>query len=264
MNSPSIDTDHLLIERDGGIITVTFNRPDVFNAMTFEMYDRLAELCHSVNADPSVRTIVLTGAGKAFVAGTDIAQFRSFKQPSDASGYEARIEKVLSALESVHVPTIAALNGATVGGGAGLAACCDIRIGTPPAKYGFPVARTLGNCLSMGNYTRLVALVGVSRVKDMLMTARLLEANECISMGLYKEIVERDALLPRAYELAREIATFAPLTLQVTKEALRRIKDRMLPPDSDHDLLLTCYSSNDFREGVSAFLDKRPPQWTGT
>src|SRR4051812_333891 len=139
----------LLFEVRGGIARLTFNRPQARNALTFAMYERMAQICEELDQDPSVKAMILTGAGaKAFAAGTDIAQFRAFETPEDALAYERRIDRVLGTLERCRVPTIAAISGACTGGGAAIAACCDLRIGAPSAKFGFPIARTLGNCLS--------------------------------------------------------------------------------------------------------------------
>ncbi len=258
------DNEDLLYTVQDGIGHVTFNRPQARNAMTFAMYDRLATICTEAGQDPSMRALVLTGAGeKAFASGTDISQFREFKTPEDALAYEERIDRVLTALERCPVPTIAAVAGACTGGGAGMAAACDLRIATQDSRFGFPVARTLGNCLSISNYTRLAALVGPAAVKDMVFTARLLGADEAKSVGFVTEIVaDRAALDARADELSRHIASLAPLTLRATKEAMYRIRERMRPEEG-HDLILMCYMSNDFREGLDAFLTKRTPNWTG-
>ncbi len=253
----------VLFERRAEVAWITFNRPSARNAMTFAMYERLAEICDEVNADRSVRALVLTGAGGAFVAGTDIAQFRTFHEESDALGYEERMDHVLGTLEAVRVPTIAAICGPATGGGAAIAGACDLRIGSPSARLGFPIARTLGNCLSMGNYARWVALVGPARLKDLVFTARLMEAPEALAIGLLNEMTaDEDSLLSRAAEVAARIAGHAPLTLQATKDALRRIRERMTPQEGS-DLVLLCYMSRDFREGVDAFLSKRPPRWRG-
>jgi enoyl-CoA hydratase/carnithine racemase len=257
--------DELIAERRGAVQWVTFNRPQARNAMTWHMYERLVEVCNEVNEDRSVRALVLTGAGgKAFVAGTDISQFRSFETEQDALDYEARGNHVMKTLESVRVPTIAAIAGACTGGGAAMAACCDLRIASPSARYGFPIARTLGNCLSMENYARLFSLLGPARAKDILLTARLMDAQEMLSCGLAREVTaDEESLLPRAQELAEQLATHAPLTMWATKEAMRRIRDRLLPESQDSDLILACYMSRDFKEGVEAFLAKRQPEWRG-
>lgn len=257
-------SEDLLYEVRDGIGRVTFNRPQARNALTFAMYERLHEICKAVETDPEVRVLLLTGAGeKAFASGTDISQFRAFNKPEDAIEYEGRIDRVLGALEGCIKPTIAAIQGACTGGGAGIAAACDLRIAAANARFGFPVARTLGNCLSMGNYARLLALVGAGRVKDLLLTARLIEAPEALAIGLITEVVADPAqLMARAEAVARLVASHAPLTLRATKEALRRLMAR-IPPGEGQDLILMCYMSKDFREGLEAFLGKRAPQFRG-
>jgi enoyl-CoA hydratase/carnithine racemase len=260
----SESTDELIVEHRGEIVWITFNRPEARNALTWNMYDRLEAACREVNADHTVRAIVLTGAGTAFVAGTDIGQFRSFKTEQDALDYEARGNVIMRALESVRVPTIAAIAGPCTGAGAAIAACCDLRIGSPSARYGFPIARTLGNCLSMANYTRAAALVGFARLKDLIMRARLMDAREMLACGLLSEVTADEESLPvRAQSLAEDVASLAPLTLWATKEALRRVRDTLMPGDADSDLIITCYTSHDFKEGVEAFLAKRKPSWKG-
>jgi enoyl-CoA hydratase/carnithine racemase len=255
----------LLYEVEDGIGHITFNRPQVLNAFTFEMYDRMAEICRQAERDSRVRVLVLTGAGgKAFASGTDISQFRAFSRPEDALGYEARIERVLDAIESCPIPTIAAIAGTCTGGGLSIAGCCDIRIGAANSRLGCPIGRTLGNCLSVSNYVRLTALIGPARLKDIIFTARLMDAEEARAAGLLSEVLpDYAAMLTRADELARIVARQAPLTLRVTKESLRRLNQRMVR-EEDRDLILTCYMSRDFREGVDAFLGKRRPNWTGT
>ena len=258
-------SEDLLYEIRDGIGHITFNRPQARNALTFRMYERLAEICQEAENDSSLRVLVLTGAGeKAFAAGTDISEFKSFSAAEDALDYEARIDRVLNGLERSRVPTIAAIAGACTGGGATIAACCDLRIGAANARFGMPIGRTLGNCLSMSNFARLAALLGPARVKDIIFTARLIDAQEACAIGLLSEVLpDYAALQSRTEELARTVASQAPLTLRVTKEALRRIKEKM-SPEEDRDLILMCYMSRDFREGMDAFLNKRTPNWTGT
>jgi enoyl-CoA hydratase len=254
----------ILFETRDGIGKVTFNRPQARNALTFAMYERLAEICDEANRDRSLKVLVLQGAGeKAFASGTDINQFRAFTTPQHALDYESRIDRVLTQLERCRVPTIAAIAGACTGGGAGIAACCDLRIGTKTTKIGFPIARTLGNCLSMSNLSRLAALIGPARVKDLIFTARLVGAEEAASAGLLNEVVEDVAALQRrSDELAALIASHAPLTLDATKQALVRLQHR-LSHEEGEDLILMCYMSRDFREGLDAFLNKRQPEWKG-
>jgi enoyl-CoA hydratase/carnithine racemase len=254
----------LLHERKGDVAWITFNRPEARNALTFAMYEELARICEDANKDDTLRVIVLRGAGeKAFASGTDINQFRAFKTPQDALDYEARIDRILTALEQCRVPTIAAISGACTGGGAGIAACCDLRIAARNAKFGFPIARTLGNTLSSASLSRVTALIGPARVKDIVFTARLIDAEEAARIGLVSELADDlPALEKRAEELAKTVAGNAPLTLRSTKEGLRRIQ-RTLSREEAQDLLLMCYMSEDFREGMDAFLNKRPPQWKG-
>ncbi|MGY4416243.1 enoyl-CoA hydratase [Bradyrhizobium sp. LB7.1] len=226
MNAPTTANEDLLYSVTDGIARITFNRPQARNALTFAMYERMAEICLEINADRSIKALILTGAGdKAFASGTDISQFRAFKTAQDALDYEARIDRVLGTLEQCRVPVIAAIAGACTGGGAGIAACCDLRIGTEATRIGFPIARTLGNCLSMSNISRVVSLVGPARTKDMIFKARLVEAPEALALGLLTEIVpDVETLQRRADETAKLVASHAPLTLEATKEAVRRIR----------------------------------------
>ncbi|MCJ2131357.1 enoyl-CoA hydratase/isomerase family protein [Methylobacterium sp. E-045] len=260
-------TDEILFDTDeAGIARIVLNRPQARNALTFAMYQGLIDLCDRIEADERIKVVVITGAGeKAFAAGTDIAQFRGFSSAEDALGYERFMDKVLGALERLRVPVIAAVAGACTGGGAAIAASCDLRIATRDARFGFPIARTLGNCLSMSNLRRLSGLIGPARVKDMIFTARLFGAEEALSAGLVGEVVEdAAALAARATELATQLAGHAPLTLRATKEGLRRLAaEEEATERPDDDLILMCYTSADFREGMEAFLAKRPPNWTG-
>jgi enoyl-CoA hydratase/carnithine racemase len=254
----------ILFELRDGIGRITFNRPQARNAFTFAMYERLAEICAQANQDRAIKVLVLQGAGdKAFASGTDINQFRAFTTPQHAIDYEARIDRVLTQIEECRVPTIAAITGACTGGGAGIAACCDLRIGTKTTRMGFPIARTLGNCLSMSSLSRLTALIGPARVKDIIFTARLVGAEEAAAAGLLTDVVDDlPALQRRADELATLIAGHAPLTLTATKQALARLRTKLTREEGE-DLILMCYMSRDFREGLDAFLNKRPPQWRG-
>lgn len=255
--SPS---DELLFERREEIGVITFNRPQARNALTFGMYESLGALC----AEPptGVRCLVLCGAGgAAFAAGTDIAQFRDFTTADHAIEYEAAMDRVLGAVETCPLPTIAAIAGACTGGGAAIASACDLRIASRDMKFGFPIARTLGNCLSAANIARLNALIGAGRVREMIFLSRLIEADEAWRVGLVTELVQSfEALMTRAYELADRLAGHAPLTLRATKEIQRRIGRVEV---EDRDWIVRCYTSEDFKEGLEAFLTKRKPQWKG-
>lgn len=254
----------LLYEQQDGIGLITFNRPRTRNALTFGMYQGLAKICAKAAEDESLKALIVTGAGqRAFAAGTDIAQFRDFKSADDALTYEAKIHAVLESVETCAVPTIAAITGACTGGGAAIAAACDIRIASRDLKYGFPIARTLGNCLSIRSLSRIVALIGAGRTREIIFTARLIAAEEALAIALISEILEEPAaVVPRARELAKTMAGHAPLTLRATKEALRRLRQHQTGGE-DADLIALCYTSEDFREGLEAFLAKRKPVWKG-
>ena len=257
-----IETDQLLYERRGATASVTFNRPEARNAMTWEMYDALYECCEEVDADEGVRVVVLRGAGeKAFVAGTDIKQFLEFESGEDGISYEERMERVIGRLERVRKPTIAVIDGYAIGGGMSIAAVCDLRLCTPDAKFGIPIARTLGNCLSIENYARLMTLIGPARTKAMIFTARLFSAEEALTAGLATEIVPASELDESLGKLCTSLESHAPITMRVTKEAVRRLQLAELP--DTEDLVRETYGSEDFHEGVSAFVEKRRPAWRG-
>ena len=256
-------TEEIRTERRAGALWIVVDRPAARNALTFAMYDRIAALCRDANGDDSVKAVVISGSADAFVAGTDIAQFVDFKEATQALDYERRMDAWLGAIEDVRVPTIAALRGQVVGGGLAIAAACDLRVAAPSARFGVPVARTLGNCFSAANLVRLAALVGLGRVKELVFTARLIDAQEARAIGLVTEVVDgEDALERRVGELAEQLGSYAPLTLHATKEMVRRIRARMMP-DEAADLVALCYTSADFREGVRAFIERRKPVWSG-
>ncbi len=242
--------DVSLVKR-GVAAWVTFDRPEAHNAMTFAMYDRLVEHCEAVDADDDVKVMVLRGAGgKAFVAGTDIRQFAEFKSAQDGLVYEARIDAVLDRLEAVRKPTVALVDGFAMGSGLAISAACDLRVITPAAKFGMPIARTVGNCLSMGNYARLAQALGAPRLKDVMFRARPIEADEALAIGFASALTDD----PEAFvtELSETLAGHSPTTLWVTKEALRRARE---VPSGD-DLVLEAYGSPDFRTNVQRFLKR--------
>ena len=256
-------TSEIISEVRDGALWIRFNRPEARNALTFAMYEELARLCQSVPLDGSVRAVVIAGSGgKAFAAGTDMTQFRAFETEKDALDYEDEINRVLSAVDRCPLPTIAAVHGACTGGGASIAAACDIRITSAQLKFGFPIARTLGNCLNAGNLARLAELMGAGRVREMIFTARLMGAEEALAVGLVSDVLpDEAALLDRATELADHLSGMAPLTLRATKEAMRRNREALAAKDDD--LITMCYMSEDFKHGLEAFLAKRKPEWSG-
>ena len=249
-------------ERDGAVGRITFDRPAARNAMTWTMYDELARACEKIAADSEVRVAVLRGAGgKAFVAGTDIGQFRDFKSGEDGVDYERRIAVYLAAVEELPVPPLAVVEGWAIGGGLAIAAACDLRVATPGSRFGVPIARTLGNCLSIANYACLAAELGLARTKRMLLLAEMLAADELLAAGFLAEIVAANELDARVDKLCERLAGNAPITMRVTKESLRRLLRAGLP--DGEDLIRQCYGSQDFHIGVESFMEKREPRWTG-
>jgi enoyl-CoA hydratase/carnithine racemase len=258
-----MEKNEVLVDRAGPIVSLTFNRPEARNAMTWGMYQRLYEVCEEVDADDSIRVLILKGAGgKAFVAGTDISQFTKFKDGEDGIKYEKDGDKRSGRIARVKKPVIAQIEGVCVGGGFGIAAGADIRIGTPDSRFGLPIARTLGNCLSMNNYAAFMDLIGPSRLKEMVFQARLMNAAEALSAGFLHQIVDASEMSKTVGEIAQKVASHAPLTLWATKEAVRRLQASRPLPDGD-DIVRRIYGSDDFKEGVKAFVEKRSPRWTG-
>jgi len=254
--------EDLQVTRDGAVLTVLFNRPEQRNAMTFAMYEGLLGACERADADESVRVLVLRGAGgRAFVAGTDISQFLEFTHGDDGIAYEADITRVVDRLEDVTVPTVAAVEGPCVGGGLALAAACDLRVATASSRFGVPVARTLGNCLSVNSVSLLVQHLGPGRTLDMLLRARLLAAAVAAASGFVGQLCpdgELDAVLA---ELTATLASHAPLSMWAAKRAVSRLRRATLP--DDEDLVRTVYGSADFRAGVAAFVAREQVSWTG-
>lgn len=251
------------LDISAGVASVVFDRPAARNAMTWSMYERLNEICEQLVADASVRVVTFRGAGgQAFVAGTDIEQFTTFRSGEDGVAYEQQIDQCIARLESLPMPTVAVIEGWTIGGGLAIATACDFRIATPGSRFGVPIARTLGNCLSVANLARLSAVFGMPRVKRMLMLAEVLTADEALACGFLLQTVEAGEIDTLRASLCERLAVLAPVTQRVSKEGLRRLVSRALP--DDEDLIRLCYGSDDFREGVSAFVAKRSPAWKGS
>lgn len=256
-------SEHVLLERQGPIALVTLNRPEARNALTISMYERLRDHCQTVASEPEIRVLVLRGAGgKAFAAGTDIAHFQAFASGEDGIAYERHTDACLAAIAELPLPTLAVIEGYAVGGGLLIAAACDLRIATPNAQLGVPIAQTLGNCLSVACLTRLIEGFGAARVRRMLLLSQMIEAKEALASGFLAEIATPEALQSRIDAIAGKLASAAPLTLAATKESLERLRSRGLP--AIDDLVRRTYGSDDFKEGVEAFLARRKPVWRGS
>jgi enoyl-CoA hydratase len=251
---------HLAIE--GAIARITFDRPHARNAMTWRMYEELAEACEAIAAQPEIRAAVLRGAGgKAFVAGTDIEQFKAFRSSHDGIDYEAKVNAFVEAVETLPVPTIAVIEGWAVGGGLALANASDLRVATPGARFGVPIASTLGNCLSAANIRRLAGTLGESWVKRMLLLAEMPSAEELRPIGYIEAIVQPGELDGYVDALCERLIRHAPLTMRAAKEVSRRVA--LDPNAGDADIVGAVYGSTDFHEGVAAFISKRPPHFQG-
>jgi len=250
------------LERAGSVAKITFDRPAARNAMTWTMYEQLAAHCVQLAGDGSVRVVTLRGAGgEAFVAGTDISQFHTFTSGEDGVAYEQRIDQGIALIERLPMPTVAIVEGWCVGGGLAIATACDFRLATPSARFGAPIARTLGNMYSVPNLARCRTAWGDSRVRRMILLAESIHADEALACGYLHGMHEPAELDTAAADLCERLAGLAPVTQAVTKEALRRLTGAALP-DAD-DLIRRCYGSEDFREGVASFTARRKPVWRG-
>ncbi|RKN07569.1 enoyl-CoA hydratase [Streptomyces radicis] len=251
--------------REGAVVRITLANPERRNALTFAMYERLLAACDLAD-EPGVRVTVLRGAGgHAFAAGTDIAEFAAF-DPGTAGeeglAYERRVGHVIARLLALRAPLVGVVEGPAVGGGLALAAACDVLLATPDARFGAPIARTLGNLLPAPVVARLKDRIGGARTMALLLTAELMDAETAHAAGLVHRVVPRDELAERAGELVERLASAAPLTLAGLKETDRRLAAAAAAVDTD-DLLRGVYGSADFREGVAAFLAHRTPRWEG-
>ena len=261
-------TGRVELDIDGPVARITMSNPGKLNALTYVMFDQLIAACAAVTdaaATGDVRVAVLRGdGGRAFAAGTDIAEFTAFGADAAADGvrYEHRTAAMLGAVSGLPVPVIAAVEGPAVGNGLALALCCDLVIARDDATFGAPVARTLGNCLSPAVIGRLYAAVGRPRALALLMTASLADATAAAASGLVTEVVPAERFGRHVEDTAARLAALAPRTLAAFKAADQRVL-RALDSIPADDIFSGCYGSDDFREGVAAFLAKRPAKWTG-
>lgn len=259
-------TERMLATIADGIATMTFNNPARRNAVSLEMWAAAEEILARFAADPAVRVVVVTGAGgKAFVSGADISKFETERANAAAvAAYAAQTTRVFDRLHDFPKPTIAMIQGHCIGGGTGLAVCCDLRIAGDGATFGIPAAR-LGIGYSLAGIERLVGLIGPAFAKEMFFTARRFSAAEALAIGLVNRVVAADLLEATVAELARTIAANAPLSVDSTKFT---INEAMKPrPERDvarcSALIAACYASEDYIEGRRAFLEKRPPRFRG-
>jgi enoyl-CoA hydratase len=248
--------------QDGPVGHILFDRPAAFNALTWSMWRELGTICTRLAGDSSVRVVTLRGAGgKAFVSGTDIAGFQSFTSGADGVAYEAEMDSYVGAVETLPQPTIAIVDGWAVGGGLALSFACDFRIVATGARFGSPLAKTIGNCLSARGYQRLIQHVGIAMAKRLLLAAELVPATELQAHGLINDLVPPEAMDTAVAALVEKLVSCAPLTQRVSKEAIHRLSTQQTPDISD--LIALVYGSEDFAAGVRSFLAKTPPEWQG-
>jgi enoyl-CoA hydratase/carnithine racemase len=218
------------------------------------MYDALVEACDRAEADTAVRVLIIRGAPGAFSAGTDISQFAGFTG-HEGVAYERRLDAVIDRVERLPLITIAEVDGPAVGGGCALALACDLRVCSPRARFGVPVARTLGNCLSMANTARLVDIAGVALAKELLLTGRLLDAEEARQIGLVSRVCPEASIAGEVMALATDLSTRARSTIVATKAMMLRLREHRRPAAGSADeILRECYGSAEFAAGVAAFL----------
>lgn len=253
----------LLVDRRPGVVTCTFNRPERMNAMTQPVYDTLRELASELRGDRAVRAVVLRGAGgRAFSAGNEISSFVDMTSGEEGVQYEAGVRSVLRALAELEQVTIAAIDGVCVGGGLAVATVCDVRVATPRSRFGYPIARTLGNALAAPVLDRCVATFGEPITREMLLASRLVGADRAYTAGALAEVVEPEDLDGTVERLTSGITRAAPLTIATTKTQLLRRSDALEASAGDDLLLAEAYGSADFREGVRAFLAGEKPTFS--
>lgn len=266
MTSHDMDTPHLARRREGAVEWLIFNRPRVRNAMSARMEEEIVAALAEIAADDSVRAVVFTGMRgekPAFMAGADMGALSEAADPVAAVALEREAERLIVAIEQMRVPTVAAMAGACVGQGALLASACDVRIAASSLRFGFPIARTVGNCLSLTNYARLIAMTSTAMTREMIFSAKLLGAEDLLAVRAIRMVVGDDEIDAKAQEVAEALTQLAPLTLWATRQALLRLRDHGVPADADDDLLAACYGSQDMQEAIAAFLGKRTPVWQG-
>jgi enoyl-CoA hydratase/carnithine racemase len=256
--------DELIIEQDGAVARLTVNRPEVRNALSIGIVQRIAQTLRGLSRDRAVRVFVLTGAGdRVFISGADVREFREqLATPESALSYDAAAEQLQSALREVPQPVIARIQGHAVGSGTIVAASCDFRIAVRTAKFGIPVAK-FGFLASVPDTLRLVQLVGPAKAKWLLMTGQLIEAPEAQAIGLIDQVVEPENLEATVNTLATTLAANAPLTIKATKQIIETMTAPSANVASGAPWYAEIFRSRDFREGLDAFFTKRKPEFTG-
>jgi enoyl-CoA hydratase/carnithine racemase len=261
---PGNPTEDLVVERSGAVATLVLNRPDSHNAVRLGMYEALPGLLREVDQDTDVKVLVVRGSGqKAFASGADISEFREVRANAEtARAYNERVAAAERALEGLSKPTIAMVHGYCIGGGCGLALACDFRFADERASFGITPAK-LGLVYSLDSTKRLVDVVGPSRAKWILMSGQRVDAERAHEIGLADEVVPTDDLVKLTYEFAELLCTRAQFSVRATKQIVTRIlSGQTEDDDATRDLRNSSFDTDDYAEGVRAFLEKRPPTFT--
>jgi enoyl-CoA hydratase/carnithine racemase len=257
-------SEPLLIEREGEVATLVLNRPDSHNAITLDMYRALPGLLDGLDDDSATKVIVVRGAGeRSFASGADITEFREVRADADGARlYNRAVEAAERALERLRKPTIAMVHGYCIGGGAGLAMACDLRFADERARFGITPAK-LGLVYSLESTKRLVDLVGPSQAKWILMSGQHVHAERARELGLFDDVVATAELASVTYEFAELLCSRAQFTVRAVKEIVRRIVAGQTEEDDDtRELRNSSFDTDDYAEGVRAFLEKRAPEFT--
>lgn len=253
----------ILCERDGGIATVTLFNPDKLNALNAAMWRKLRATMAALAADESLRCVILRGEGAVFAAGGDLEEFRSARATVDlALAYHEAVGEALAAIETCPLPTVAAILGPCVGGGLEIACACDLRIAGAGAKFGAPIMK-LGFSMYPGELAGLLRLAGPAVAKEILLEGRLLNAAEAYAKGLLTRVVADDAVLAEAAATAARIAAGAPLVARWHKQWIARLLEGRPLSLEEKRASFDFLATEDYAEGLAAFLEKRPPRFTG-
>jgi len=259
----------LSLHADSGIHTILLNRPEKRNGLTPQLIDDLTQGLEASADDPHCRVVILTGAGSAFCSGLDLEHLRAMSEKSlhdprfaaDCQNEAENIAGLLRLLYCLPKPTIAAVNGPAIAGGMGIATLCDFTLAVPQAKFGYTEVRIGFVPAIVSAFLR--AQIGDKRSRDLLLTGRLIDAAEALALGLVTRIVPEPELMDEARALAQRLMRNSPRAMEATKRLLTRFSDRHLPDDVEAAILanVQARSTEDFREGIRAFIEKREPQW---
>ena len=253
----------IIFEKRNNIGYITFNRPDVLNAISTQLLTELKQAIEEIAQDKDIRVVIITGAGRAFMAGADISQLVKMN-PLEVNEWNHRIVEYFGALEKLKQPVIAAINGFALGGGLEASLACDIRVAAENAKLGQPEV-SLGIIPGGGGTPRLPRTVGTAKAMELLLTGDIIDAQEAYRIGLINKVVPEGEAVKAAEEIAARIIKRGPIATAMVKDAVVVGKDMPLDAAIDyaHKNLTLCFASEDAKEGLSAFLEKRSPEWKG-